>query len=83
MKAYLQQCFIITMESEIRRLLEKAEMIVEKCVSCGSLDCDECEDARNILDEIRSKIEALQDKKAARKLSVFLDKLEEELESME
>ncbi|MEM3515233.1 MAG: hypothetical protein QW281_00990 [Saccharolobus sp.] len=71
------------MESEIRRLLEKAEMIVEKCVICGSLDCDECEDARNILDEIRSKIEALQDKKAARKLSVFLDKLEEELESME
>ncbi|WP_338599118.1 hypothetical protein V6M85_09300 [Sulfolobus tengchongensis] len=71
------------METEIRRLLDKAERIVEKCVSCGNSNCDECDEARELLDEIRDKINSIQDKRLSRRLSVMLDDLESKLESIE
>ncbi|BDB99131.1 hypothetical protein [Saccharolobus caldissimus] len=71
------------MESEIRRLLDKAEDLVERCIECGNLDCDECEEARDLLNEIESKINSLQDKKVARRLSVMLDELESRIENLE
>ncbi|AKA73262.1 hypothetical protein SULI_04440 [Saccharolobus solfataricus] len=69
------------MESEVRKLLDKAEKLVDECVNCSSEDCDECEDAEELLNEITDKIQSIQEKKVARKLSVFLDDLKNKLES--
>ncbi|QGA55255.1 hypothetical protein GFS03_12050 [Sulfolobus sp. E5-1-F] len=69
------------MESEVRKLLDKAEKLVEECVNCSSEDCDECEEAERLLDEIREKVQSIQDKKVARRLTVVLDDLENKLEN--
>ncbi|QXJ33821.1 hypothetical protein [Saccharolobus shibatae] len=71
------------MESEIRKLLDKAEKLVDKCVECGNSDCEECDDARELLNEIREKIDHLEDRKVARRLSTLLYGLEVKLEDLE
>ncbi|TRM76855.1 hypothetical protein DJ531_01025 [Sulfolobus sp. A20-N-F6] len=70
------------MEREVRRMLDKAERMVDRCLNCGNLECDECEEARQLLDEIRDMIRSIDDERAAKRFSIILDDLESKLENL-
>ncbi len=73
---------LLTVEREVRRMLDRAERIVDKCLDCGNLECDECEEARQLLDEIRDMIRSIDDEKVAKRFSIILDDLESKLENL-
>ncbi|WP_231961261.1 MULTISPECIES: hypothetical protein [Sulfolobaceae] len=73
---------LLIVEREVRRMLDKAERMVDRCLNCGNLECDECEEARQLLDEIRDMIRSIDDERAAKRFSIILDDLESKLENL-
>lgn len=69
-------------EREVRRLLDKAEELLEECKKCGSLDCDECEELQNLLNEAKSKVEQVTDKRYYKKFIDDIEYIEDQLEEL-